>query len=543
MAHKKGFLTSLTQMQHEAEQRRLAQLRAQSQAAKAAYNAQAAYQQAQKKVQDMQQRALAAEHKERERLHQEAQLSKVSWQNAELVQKIAQLQSLFKDTLAIEDYYDLNQLKEQPVIPQFQPGQLGIPLRPPLWKMYQPPEPTAIQKLLPGTKHKNEQELTAAQQRFQTAMQAFNQAEAQRKVQLDRTYSQYLHFVSDLKEKARSKNAQIDQFQADLKAGVSESIVDYCTLVLEATVYPAEFPKKAKIAYLSASKQLVVEYKLPTYESIPTVESYKYVKMRDAIVENLRKEVERKMLYTSVVAQVTLRTLYELYKADQLNHLEVITLSAVVEALEPSTGRNIEVCLVSVRTTRESFLALNLAKVEPIECLKGLKATVSPNPAERVPVRPVVDFNMIDPRFIEEIDVLASLEQRPNLMELSPSDFESLVTNLFQKMGLEAKLTRASRDGGVDCVAFDPRPVLGGKIVIQAKRYKNVVDVSAVRDLYGTLHNEGASKGILVTTSHFGKAAYDFVQGKPLELLDGANLLYLLKEYTNMEARIVLGSD
>ena len=40
------------------------------------------------------------------------------------------------------------------------------------------------------------------------------------------------------------------------------------------------------------------------------------------------------------------------------------------------------------------------------------------------------------------------------------------------------------------------RPVIGGKVVVQAKRYKNTVGVSAVRDLFGTMHNEGAAKGI-----------------------------------------------
>ena len=43
----------------------------------------------------------------------------------------------------------------------------------------------------------------------------------------------------------------------------------------------------------------------------------------------------------------------------------------------------------------------------------------------------------------------------------------------------------------------------------------------AVRDLYGTVMNEGASKGILVTTSHYGRAAYKFAKDKPLELLEG----------------------
>jgi restriction system protein len=194
--------------------------------------------------------------------------------------------------------------------------------------------------------------------------------------------------------------------------------------------------------------------------------------------------------------------------------------------------------LATVRTSRDVFLQLNLSKVDPIACLKVLNATVSKNPTELAPVRPVLEFNMVDPRFVEETDVLSTLDQRPNLMELSPSEFESLITNLFSKMGLETRQTQASRDGGVDCVAYDPRPIFGGKVVIQAKRYKHTVGVSAVRDLFGTLQNEGASKGILVTTSGYGKAAFEFAEGKPLELLSGSNLLYLLAEHAGIEAKI-----
>lgn len=125
-------------------------------------------------------------------------------------------------------------------------------------------------------------------------------------------------------------------------------------------------------------------------------------------------------------------------------------------------------------------------------------------------LRPVLEFNMVDPRFVQETDVLSSIDERPNLMELTPGEFENLITNLFEKMGLETRLTQASRDGGVDCVAYDPRPIFGGKVVIQAKRYKHTVGVSAVRDLFGTMQNEGASKGILVTTSGYGKASFEF---------------------------------
>ncbi len=184
-----------------------------------------------------------------------------------------------------------------------------------------------------------------------------------------------------------------------------------------------------------------------------------------------------------------------------------------------------------------------MARVEPSRCLQHLGASFSKNPAELAPVRPVLEFDMVDRRFVSETDVLSGLDQRPNLMELTPSEFESLITNLFTKMGLETRLTQASRDGGVDCVAFDQRPVVGGKVVVQAKRYKGTVGVSAVRDLYGTVHNEGASKGILVTTSGYGKASHEFANNKPLELIDGGGLLYLLAEHASIEARIVPPED
>ena len=67
--------------------------------------------------------------------------------------------------------------------------------------------------------------------------------------------------------------------------------------------------------------------------------------------------------------------------------------------------------------------------------------------------------------------------------------------------------------------------------------------VSAVRDLFGTVQNEGASKGILVTTSGFGAASFDFAKGKPLELLDGGNLLHLLAEHAGLDARIVMPEE
>jgi Restriction endonuclease len=57
------------------------------------------------------------------------------------------------------------------------------------------------------------------------------------------------------------------------------------------------------------------------------------------------------------------------------------------------------------------------------------------------------------------------------------------------------------------------------------------------------MQNEGASKGILVTTSGYGKAAFDFANNKPIELLSGSNLLFLLEQHAGITAKIVMPDD
>src|SRR5690606_27511946 len=119
-----------------------------------------------------------------------------------------------------------------------------------------------------------------------------------------------------------------------------------------------------------------------------------------------------------------------------------------------------------------------------------------------------------DGRFISSYEVATTLDESSNLAAMNWEDFEHLIREVFEhefrSSGGEVKVTQASRDGGVDAIAFDPDPVRGGKIVIQAKRYTGTVSVAAVRDLYGTVMNEGANKGILVTTSDYGPDAYAF---------------------------------
>ena len=128
-----------------------------------------------------------------------------------------------------------------------------------------------------------------------------------------------------------------------------------------------------------------------------------------------------------------------------------------------------------------------------------------------------------------------SLLDESNLAAMPWEDFEQLVRQLFAweyaNNGIDVGVTQASRDRGVDAILFDPDPIRGGKYVIQAKCYTRTVDVSAVRDLYGTVLNEGANRGILITTSSYGPDAYEFAKDKPISLIDGPNLIEMLRKH------------
>jgi restriction system protein len=523
MARRRSFTAALAQAQREA-------VRAQERAVRES-----------ERYQKTQLRLQAANERDRKRLYAEIRGAEITEMNAELEATVEALQSLLQHTLTIDDYLDFAQLKQTPVLPVWQHGQLEQPYPAPDPAQFRPPPLAGLGKLFGKAKH--EQAFEAGRAAYEEAVNAHQSAEEARLAELARQRDLYQAAVAAAKEATAAQHAQVDDFETNFAAGDPEAVVAYFELVLQASDYPDAFSRTFRLAYVPESRQAVVEYDLPPVSIVPPVKTYRYVKTSDKIAETLRPEAQVKALYASVVAQVTLRTVHELFEADRGRHLDVVVFNGVLHTVDPGSGQNIKPCLVTVRTTREQFAQLDLSLVEPLACLKHLSAGVSKNPKELIPVRPVLEFDMVDPRFVAESDALTLLDERPNLMELNPWEFESLIQNLFTKMGLESRQTQPSRDGGVDCVAYDPRPIFGGKVVIQAKRWKNTIGVSAVRDLFGTLQNEGASKGILVTTSGYGPASFEFAQNKPIELIDGANLLYLLREHTGLEATIVPPDD
>lgn len=333
----------------------------------------------------------------------------------------------------------------------------------------------------------------------------------------------------------QTANATIDERAERYRQGIPRAIESYCCRVLDKSEYPECFPQEYELEYLPSSRMLVLEYQLPSPQDLPTTIEVTYIASRDEFREKAVSERQLAQIYESALYQTMLRTLHELFESDSIQAIEAVNINGWVRSVDPSTGKTEDSCVLSIQSNRAEFLQMDLAHVDPKACFKKLRGVSASRLHSLAPVAPLLTMSREDRRFTTSYEVAARLSEGENIAAMDWEDFEHLIRELFEKefavRGAEVRVTQASRDGGVDAVIFDPDPLHGGKSVVQAKRYTNTVSVSAVRDLYGTMMNEGANKGILVTTAEYGPDAYDFAKGKPLVLLNGGNLLHLLAKH------------
>lgn len=507
----------------------------------------------------------------RERQHQKAQKNLVLSQeeNAriltlEALKQIAAAQNILADSLSVDDKIEWSSLKDSTRFSKKRPerpetawsrGSGTLRPKPAEPKISDPafqPKITFLDRIFPSKRQK----------KIDAALTTFRDAHAKwRKNCEDLDYADALdakahedimaNWKSELdnweqekslfEERQRKHNAAIDSQEAAYKAGDPESIRDYCQLVLHKSKLPSFMPKNFEIDYDEISKILLVEIQLPGIRDIPCATEYRYVKRTGEISEKSLSQARLSELYDSVVYQQILRTLHELFEADAINKLDAITLNGWVDHLDRASGNKSVSFITSIQVKKNNFENINLSLVDPKECFRALKGISASRLSNITPIAPIATLNKDDKRFVDSKTV--EMNEGANLASIPWDEFEHLVRQLFEKefsaFGGEVRVTQASRDGGVDAVIFDPDPIRGGKMIVQAKRYTNVVSVSAVRDLYGTVQHEGATKGILVTTSAFGPDAYDFAKDKPLTLLDGGRLLYLLNKH-GYNARIDL---
>ena len=313
--------------------------------------------------------------------------------------------------------------------------------------------------------------------------------------------------------------------------------------LLQNSKYPIKYDKSIAIEFNESENILIVEYYLPNIDSVENIKEVKYNKSTNttSTIPFSKKELES--IYEDLIYKLTLRLINQIIINDTKNAIKGIVFNGWVNSLNKGLGKYQNLCILSVFVTKTSFSDINLENVDAKACFKQLKGISASQLSTLVAIPPILRINKEDKRFIQERNVTSNLDSDVNIASMDWQDFEHLIRELFEKeysrVGGEVKVTQSSRDKGVDVIAFDPDPIRGGKIIIQAKRYTNTVLIESVRALYGIMQDEGAMKGILITTSDYGSDSYEFAKNKPISLLNGSNLLSMLHKH-NYKGKIDL---
>jgi restriction system protein len=354
--------------------------------------------------------------------------------------------------------------------------------------------------------------------------------------------------VDALSQTLADRDQQLEGWREHTDAAYADSgnadvYADAVARVLGGLTYLKQSKVPAKVAYAAESQQLTVEVDLPSRAKLPAASGYRYNGQTDEIIAIPWKAAEIQALYQRTIAQFALCVADYTAAVTSPALVDAIAVNGHLRTKNRATGRPVNPCLVTFLTTREQFeeLVLDEAELDPALCLRHLHAVVSAHPYDLEGVLPIVDFELQRFKLLEDSGSLSGLDSRKDLLAISPYEFEHLIKDLFVAMGYKAWRTQDSRDDGIDAVAVREDSIVKDDCVIQAKRYKNMVPVEAVRALTGSMDAKRASTGVVVTTSWFGPASYDHArQTGRMTLIDGRHLKALLKKHLNMDILLSL---
>lgn len=456
--------------------------------------------------------------------------------NRNLAQWVEHITSILADGLHYSPWIDLEADRVIPALPPLDLGQHAYPQPPPQWTP--PPEPGRLSRMF-GGEDKYSAQVEAARTRFDAAVKEHAAREQQRRDEVARLTALHTHQVALLEQQAAERNSVVDARVAGLAARNPEQVEWLAARVLARTPLPDTFPRATEFAFDPRRELLAVRFELPGHDVIPADREFKYIAAKDEQRAIARSKTQLDELYREVIAQTVLLCVRDLLTADPALHS--VHFDGYVRQHNPVTGEMDDPTIVSTSVERSQLPAdTNLMNVVPQACLRSFDTLISGHPYEVEPIASTLDFDWDRYRFVKEFDAAATLDSRPDLMDMTPTQFEHLVRQIFQAQGAEGWTTQQSNDDGVDAVIAKRTPLIGGLAIVQAKQYRNVIGVSHVRELAGAMEEKKAGWGILITTSWFtaGCARKAREHGR-MELIDGQQLVHLIEQH--LHKRVLIG--
>jgi restriction system protein len=277
----------------------------------------------------------------------------------QLAARVEELRTILDRGLRRTPRIELAGLREQFQQPAPDLGSVGWRATRPDWSRFDPTPPSVLGRVVGTVRY--ERQLAAARESYAAAVADYDKAEAERQRRFADARQRYASQLARERLRVDEHNRSVDAFAAAWRRREPEAVGRYLAMVLDAVPLPRTFPRAV------VAEETVVRFRLPDPEVVPAVREFRYDPATDEQPEVPRPAAEIAALHRSVLAQVVLLCLRDLYAADP--GLDAVTFHGYAAAGD----------LVSVDTRRAVFTPLLARGLPPEDTLAGL----GPNPSLR----------------------------------------------------------------------------------------------------------------------------------------------------------------
>jgi restriction system protein len=127
--------------------------------------------------------------------------------------------------------------------------------------------------------------------------------------------------------KQKALNEQVKALRDEYKTGNASAVEYFFAEVMNHSTYPESFPKGNTLSFNQNSGVLIVDYELPNQLAFPAIKEVKYIAAREQFQEVPVSDAWLKKTYDEVLYQIALRTLHELYIADEAGVLKSVVFN------------------------------------------------------------------------------------------------------------------------------------------------------------------------------------------------------------------------
>ncbi|MFD8786301.1 restriction endonuclease [Kitasatospora sp. NPDC059599] len=297
-----------------------------------------------------------------------------------------------------------------------------------------------------------------------------------------------------------------------------------------------DLPAPCRAVFRPLTRTAVLDLDLPPLDLVPSLTGYRLAPDGD-IVPVPRPPADRATDYLRLVARLALRALQA---ADAVDTDEILA-GVVLNGWLREPGPAEPLCLVSVDADRDALARTRLlppgtpyeerddegvyADAEQDEALvrlRGLGAAVTPDPYDRVGVRPAAQAG-------------ATVPAAP---DLSANEFAQLVRDLLTRGGIAEWSVRLRGPAGLVATGEGaPASALPGRWVVWASRDPEPVTAEQITTLAEAVREESAERGLRLTTGRFTDEALDLTaedSHRHIHLVDGDGVRELARTHLGL---------